>query len=431
MSYSKPYPYRGPWESNRLFRWGVGGLRKRLGLIAVTVMLATGVLVSGSVLVLRVFYAWSLILLAGYLWVVLTLKGISFEPAALPRRAQAGSTLRQTVSLSNHSRLPKFALRVQASINPETSTVVDLPPGKTLNWQAEYYLSRRGLYLPGVYSLISTDPFRLFRRELSAGSPSDLLVHPLTVSMPPFTLLGVSGSGLSKRMPETLSASASNIREYTNGDSLRHIHWRSTAHTGRYMVKVFDPDQSRHRPENYWIILDMGTSAHAGHGSESTVEYAVTLAASLAKEYVTNGYRFGLVIAGEKSKVFTAATGQDHLTEIMDALAVVEPAGSFSFSELLARNQSLFNSNSTVIFITPTTASSLTESYHQLNSRGCAAAYFLIDGADFGGSSPAAVGRTLIQLGAPVYLLRRSENFKQALEQAARATTWSKGASRQ
>jgi len=128
--------------------------------------------------------------------------------------------------------------------------------------------------------------------------------------------------------------------------------------------------------------------------------------------------------------MFPSTTGPEHLTEILDYLAIVQPGDTFSFSELLAKHQVLFGSNSTVIIITPTSSSSLTESFHQLNSRGCAVAYFLIDGTDFGGFSPAAVGRTLTQLGAPVYLLRRSDTFSQALEQAASAASWFEGTNR-
>ena len=407
-------------------------MKKRAGLAVITLLLAVAVIVSGSVLVLRVFYTWSLVLFLGYLALFFTLKGISFNETPLPERAQVGTPIYQQISLANKGRLPKFGIRVHA-INDlprgDISATLDLPARQTAIWKADYDLRHRGRYSLGRFCLSSTDPFGLFHREVAAGSSSEVLIHPPAVSLPSFSLLGLNGSGLSKRMPEALSASASNIREYGAGDSLRHIHWRSTAHTGRYMVKVFDADKSRHRAEDYWVILDMGTS-HSGQGDDSTVEYAVTLAASLAKEYIANGYKFGLISAAEDPIVLPSNTGQQHLTDILDFLAEVKPTGSFSFPEMIARNQGLFTSNSTIIIISPTSASSLTESFHQLNSRGCAVAYFLIDGTDFGGSSPAAVGRTLTQLGAPVYLLHRAETFKQALDQAASAVSWFNGANR-
>jgi uncharacterized protein (DUF58 family) len=405
---------------------------KRWGLIIVTALLAGAVVLTGSILVLRVFYAWVLALAMGYIWVAFVSRGISFSATAVPDRSQVGNSLTQKISLANTSFLPKPGIRLQAYNDlpgGNVSGILDLPARKTAIWQADFPLTRRGKYGLGIFELRSTDPFGLFQRKVMAGSRSEITVHPMTVPLPPFSLLGLDGSNLSKRTPEALSASVSNIREYTTGDSLRHVHWRSTAHTGRYMVKVFDADRSRHRPENFWVVLDLGTS-HSGTGNDSTLEYAVTLTASLAKEYISNGFRFGLLAATTEPIVFPSNTGQEYLTELLDFLAVVSANGSFSFGELLARNQSLFGSNSTVIIITPSSASSLTDSYHQLNSRGCAAAYFLIDGADFGGTSPAGAGRTLTQLGAPVYLLRRAETFRQAVDKAANATSWFDGTNR-
>ncbi len=408
-------------------------MRGRLGLIIATMLLAAAVAITGSVLALRLFYVWLLTLLAGFVWVSFMIRGLSVTPSPLPDRAPAGTTIRQEVVISGTSRVSRPGLLLRATNDlpgGDISGMLDVPGKGIVCWQVDYPTRRRGLYHLGSVSISVTDPFGLFRRNLTAGQPSEVIIHPPVVQLPPFSLLGLSGAGISKRMPEALSASASSIREYTSGDSLRHIHWASTAHTGKYMVKTFDADRSRHRAENYWVILDMAITAHSGQGDDTTVEYAVTLAASLAREYIAGGYRFGLLIGQGETTVFQAGTGQAHQTDLLDALAVIEPSGSFSFPELIARHQNLFSSNSTVVIISPTASSALTETFHQLNSRGCAVAYFLIDGADFGGQSPAGVGRSLTQLGAPVYLLRRNETFHQALELAAGANNWFSGASR-
>jgi uncharacterized protein (DUF58 family) len=408
-------------------------MRRGLGLLSATLLLAAAVAVTGSVLVLRLFYTWSLLLSVGYLWVFFNSRGVSINASPLPERSQAGATIRQDIAITGAGRMPRLGLRLRAVNNlpgGDVATTLDVPGRGSARWQVDYPAKRRGRYSLGRFSLGVSDPFGLFRREVDLGQSSDVIIHPQVVPLPPFSLLGLAGAGMSRRMPEALSASASSIREYTNGDSLRHIHWRSTAHTGQYMVKVFDADRSRHRTENYWVILDMARAVHSGQDEESTAEYAVTLAASLARKYLAGGFRFGLIIARGESTVFPAGLGQDHLTAIMDALATIEPGGSFSFPELIARHQGLFSSNSTVVVITPTTSSALTESYHQLTARGSAAAYFLLDGAGFGGASPGSVGRSLTQLGAPVYLLRRSDTFRQALEQAASGATWTTGGTR-
>jgi len=397
-------------------------MRGRTGLVLATLLLGATVFATGSVLVLRLFYTWGLVLLTGFIWVRLGTRRLEISASPLPERAEAGQVVYQDVTVATGSRLPMPAIDVRA-VNDlpggDASAVLELSGHRGAVWQVQYPARRRGRYHLGQYRLSVADPFGLFHREVTMGAPSELIIHPPAVPLPPFSLLGLAGGGLTGRMAEGLSASASSIREYTSGDSLRHIHWRSTAHTGKYMVKTFDADRSRHRAENYWVILDMSAPAHSGQGDESTAEYAVCLAAALAREYLSHGFSFGLIIGRGEPGVFHAAVGAGHLTGILDALSVVEPGGTFSFTELIARNLSLFSSDSTVAVITPSASSALTDTCHQLTARGCAVAYFLIDGTDFGGSSPAAAGRSLTQLGAPVYLLRRAESIRQSLEQAA------------
>ncbi|WP_165802730.1 DUF58 domain-containing protein [Dehalogenimonas alkenigignens] len=398
-----------------------------MGLLVSTLVLAGAVAVTGSVLALRLFYVWILVLAAGWLWVRLSIRGLSLESGAIPERACAGSSIQQEVSLNSASRLPRFGLTLQAETDlpgADSAPVHEIVSGRGASLQTNYLLVKRGRFHLGRFRLTATDPFGLFHSRTSLGEARQITVHPQAVPLPPFSLLGLAGSGLSRRLPEALSASASSIREYTTGDSLRHVHWTSTAHTGQYMVKVFDADRSRHRAKNYWVILDMAAPAHSGEGSQSTAEYAVTLAAALARKYIAGGFQFGLIASQHEPVVMPAAASQKHLTDILDVLAVIEPRGAMPVAELIARHQGLFGSDSTVVTISPSNSSALTEAYHQLTSRGGAAAFFLIDGADFGGPSPAAAGRSLIQLGAPVYLLRKADSCAQSLEQAAGAPGW-------
>lgn len=401
-------------------------MRPGMGLLVSTLVLAAAVAVTGSVLALRLFYVWMLMLLAGWLWVSLLIHGLKFQTSPLPERAQAGTVLCQKVIISSKSGLTRFGLQLQAETDAAAghSTDIDLFSSQAVEWQADYPLPRRGRYSLGQFRVSTSDPFGLLSRKISAGEASTVIVHPQAVPLPPFSLPGLTGSSLSKRMPEALSASASSVREYNTSDSLRHIHWKSTAHTGKYMVKTFDADRSRHRAKNYWVILDMAAAVHSGEGADSTAEYAVALAASLAREYLGGSYRFGLVTAAPEPLVFPAGTGQRHLTDILDKLAVIEANSSIPVGVLIARYQGMFGSDSAVVVITPSTSSAMTENYHQLTSRGAAAAFFLLDGGGFGGLSPAVTGRSLTQLGAPVYLLRRAETFRQSLEQAARGTVW-------
>src|SRR5262249_22634784 len=85
----------------------------------------------------------------------------------------------------------------------------------------------------GPLRVTSCDPLGLFRRVDRYGQPATLLVHPRTVplaTLPSGRLATVDG-------PASLLAPGGTVtfhglREYTSGDDLRHIHWRTSARTG-------------------------------------------------------------------------------------------------------------------------------------------------------------------------------------------------------
>nr|WP_246422113.1 DUF58 domain-containing protein [Nocardiopsis mwathae] len=67
-------------------------------------------------------------------------------------------------------------------------------------------------------------------------------------------------------------------RAYRHGDDLRRVHWRSTARAGELMVR-----REEHRlGDHSAVLLDMRHGAHAGEGADSSLEAAVSAAASIA-----------------------------------------------------------------------------------------------------------------------------------------------------
>src|SRR6185437_3884778 len=80
------------------------------------------------------------------------------------------------------------------------------------------------------------------------------------------------------------------VRDYRSGDNPRHIHWRSSAHHGRLIVKQFDAIAT----SETWIVLDLDSQVHAGTGERHSLEYAVELAATIASFLVRCGVRCGI-----------------------------------------------------------------------------------------------------------------------------------------
>ncbi len=87
------------------------------------------------------------------------------------------------------------------------------------------------------------------------------------------------------------------IREYRLGDDLRRIHWPTTARTDELMVR---------REEQQWqsrctLLIDNRRVAHRGYGTSSSMERAVSVAASISRALVSLDFEVRLVTATDDS----------------------------------------------------------------------------------------------------------------------------------
>src|SRR5207244_12897818 len=128
-------------------------------------------------------------------------------------------------------------------------------------------------------------------------------------------------------------------------------HWPPTARTTRMMVREFELDPTA----DVWIVLDLNVDVHAGSGLESTEEYAVTTAASLARHLLDQGRAVGLV---SQTATLPADRGPRQVERILEVLALVQASSILSLAAMLSAETSRFARSSTLIVVTPSTARS-------------------------------------------------------------------------
>ena len=103
-------------------------------------------------------------------------------------------------------------------------------------------------------------------------------------------------------------------RMYQAGDSLRRVHWKSTARYGELMVRR-EEQQVRSSAS---VFLDIRRCAHAGSGRASTFEFAVSAAASISAHLTEEGFRARLITAA--GEIISRGVLSDTL---LDTLAVI------------------------------------------------------------------------------------------------------------
>src|SRR5947209_11379693 len=235
----------------------------------------------------RVLYLLTYVMLTlfilSWFWARYSLRKLVFHRAAAAGRVPVGETFDERLMLDNTSVMPKLWVQIaDASTLPShrAGYVASMGGRKRATWRARTVCKQRGRFLLGPVTATSGDPFGLFHRRITLTQPRDLLVLPHVLPINNFVLFtgGLPGRGRSSRRAIHSTTNASNIRDYTVGDALNRIHWRSTVHYNKLMVKEFDLDPAM----DGWIFLDLNENVQAGEGEDSTVEYGVTIAATSA-----------------------------------------------------------------------------------------------------------------------------------------------------
>jgi uncharacterized protein (DUF58 family) len=190
--------------------------------------------------------------------------------------------------------------------------------------------------------------------EIDYDRSETLLIYPRVVQLPQVPLpRGAAGGVAARRRPLLGVLPAASVREYSQGDSMRHVHWPSTAHRSHLMVKELELEPTG----DVWIVLNLDAAVQRGEGRSGTLEYAIILAASMAAEMVSGRERraVGLLAAsGDDVVALPPQGGQAQLWAIMAALAPAQPT-RWSLAELLRRNLGTLGRRHTLIVITPST----------------------------------------------------------------------------
>jgi uncharacterized protein (DUF58 family) len=306
--------------------------------------------------------------------------------------AQVGDRLEERLTLTNESSLPAvYAQIVDHSDLPGYSiNQVRAAEGtSSTTWRATGQCSRRGLFTLGPTTLLTSDPLGLYTVELHDPRSVQLMVTPPVVPLPHIQVApgGMAGEGRPRPNAPERTVSASSVREYLPGDSLRMVHWRTTARQGQLHVRTFDNTPLG----DWWLILDANQGVQAGEGARSTAEHSIILAASLTDRGLSLGRGVGLAAEGDSLIWLPPGQGDGQRWAILRALALLEP-GRRSLADLLVGLSPSLGKDSSLVLITPDVSGEWLEALLPLIWRGLAPTVLVLDPASFDPSP--AVGRS-------------------------------------
>jgi len=342
--------------------------------------------------------------------------------------------LHRTLGAGEHLAGDDVPVRLDLSVEgrlPPATLVVHERIGRLGEW--EIPLRRHGGGLRGAYELtkvprgrypvestriVIEDPFGLERAEVDLSRPESLLVYPRIATIERvFSDAGAQTPGGRRLLLRRLTGfELHSVREYEQGESLRRVHWPSTARRGELMVKELE-DAPR---DEAAILLDGDGSTVVGEPPDSTFELQVRIAGSLVRAHARRGRRTSLVVTSRARTYQRVHSLDGDWQRALEILAAVEPDGYTPASTFLADESGAAARSLELTVVTASIAPRLVDRLLQRALGHHAAALVYVDPASFTqtGERDRQASAQLLRLGRagiPVAIVRQGESLVEKL----------------
>jgi uncharacterized protein (DUF58 family) len=289
-----------------------------------------------------------------------------------------------------------------------------------LRGRVSYVLTRlpRGRYVFEESTALVEDPLGLDRLELELPAPGALLVYPRLVELERlFSESGAyahDGRRLLLRRPAGFDLHS--VREYEQGESLRRVHWPSTAKRGQLMVKELE-DSPR---DEIAVVLDVDPAAVVGE----SFDLQVRAAGSILLAHSRRGRRALLVVNSRRREQRRIQSAEGDWRSALDLLAAVEPEAGPPLAALLAEDASAAGRSLELTIVTASLSAQLVERLVDRSLAHRHVSLLLVDAASFGGAEPRRQPELLrLQaVGVAVAVLRKGDDLAAKLSAPEAAT---------
>ncbi len=319
-----------------------------------------------------------------------------------------------TLELERSSRVPLGSAIVRERLGRLGDRETRLRPDRRA-FRGTYVLGQvpRGRYVAGLAEVSLEDPLGLERVVVTVPVSGALVVYPRLVAIE--ALFSESGAALQDgrrlllRRPSGFDLHS--VREYEQGESLRKVHWPTTARRGQLMVKELE-DAPR---DEVAVLLD-ARGGSVGEGFDSSFDAQVRAAGSVLRSHAARGRRAVLAVnSARRESVHVASLGGDWQAAL-ELLAAAEPDGSRPLEELLAREGGPAGRALEVVVVSATLGPELVTSLLRRRLH-LGVSVVWVDAASYSGR-PNTRDPNLLRLaaaGIPVAVVRRGVDLVQAL----------------
>ncbi len=273
-----------------------------------------------------------------YVWAQHSVRGLRIKRKH-PNLAVATNPLLVSLELTNERNATRYGILgfdLHDAVTPgqdyTSVAFYSAPRGTAVTANYQLTPPRRGVFNVGPFYLYGGDPFGFYKCWRRLEERTELTVLPKPV-MFKFTR-PASVSRLSQDEMETIANPGNSteflgVREYRQGDSLRHVHWPSTARLGTLISRQYE--QNVAAAISTLVLVE--DQMLRGTPSENPLEYSLTMVASLAHATLSERFMLHyLALHGDKHDTLSGH-GRAFYEELAIRLARLKGGGNVDWDK--------------------------------------------------------------------------------------------------
>ncbi|CAN5913033.1 DUF58 domain-containing protein [soil metagenome] len=269
-----------------------------------------------------------------------TLKKLTVERRP-PPRVFAGEPFLMEVTIHNaKEKRASYSIEVEDLVGrtpiDKRCYFLKIPASRRQPTNYRHTFARRGAYTLTGYRIATKFPFGLFRKSRDVDAPLEVIVYPKRVTVPvPVPKTTARGEATADRLGRR--GEFHGLRERRAGDDRRDVHWKSSARTGRLLVREYEDELARRvvlvvdnaLPLAVREALADGGMTSIDEAAVAGVERAISVAASLAASYLERGWTVELVARGLHIQAGVGRLHEAKLARQLALLPYAEPTDEF------------------------------------------------------------------------------------------------------
>lgn len=322
-------------------------INKKFILLFVAVLITT--ILEGKVFFLSIMYSMIILFVIEFVSMKLYVMSIRVADVYNLDRLECGSKFIIRYKLLNSFifRIPNVCIKINCegcSLNE--NNFISLAPTKNTTISEEVCFNHRGKYSIGEKNVYLKSLFGIFEKRYKINSSKDIEVYPNEYDFQ-FNFLGNknSNSGYSGKSLMN-DYDIKGVKEYKQGDSIRHINWKNTAKGTKIMVNEYNGEAG----DGDYIILDMNSINYELDPKKINEEKMIDFVCSLCKYKMQKSEKMNVIISNDKMENITVDNNDDY-ESLVRYFIDNESKGSKSIEDIIKAESNNIPSDSGVVIV--------------------------------------------------------------------------------